>query len=118
MTDDRIRCCIAECRRSFKRGPGDRWDREIICGRCSRTADARFMRRYQVLRARWRRIDRLMRRKSIALKAGAVRMHRAYALLERAIAANWSALKDDVQIKSRMRVEGTAGELAARRATQ
>jgi hypothetical protein len=108
---DRIRCCIAECRRSFKRRSDDD-DREIMCGRCWRTADARFIVRYKVLRARWRRVDRMLQRKSTRWRPE----HRLNHLFARAIERNWATLKEDVEIKSRMRVEGTAGELAARRA--
>jgi hypothetical protein len=58
----------------------------------------------------------LLRRDSERVKADFVhRFHRLEAMFARAHARDWAAIKDDANFKSRMRLEGTAGELAARR---
>lgn len=112
---DRVKCCIAECRRTFRCTDEDA-NKETMCGRCWRTADAPLIRRYRALRRRWRRVERLLRRKAIQVNPRAIARERGlHQAFWRAFEANWLALKSDVQIKSAMRMDGTAGALADRR---
>jgi len=115
----RVHCCVPECRRSFK--PSDaalEHDHdEIMCGRCYRTVEARLIARHKAVHRRWRKAERLLRVKFIGRKFGIVsQVGRMDDLFRRACARSWAAIKEDAVMKSALRVEGTAGELAARRA--
>lgn len=86
-----------------------------MCGRCWRTADAKLRYRDKQSRARYRRIERLERRKAIKAKRSDGRFYRIYQVAFRLWLKGWKALVEDVKFKSAMRLEGTAGELASRR---
>ena len=71
----------------------------------------------KAIHRRWRRAERLLSVKAIRSKPGiAPQYHRLDGLFRRACARSWAAIREDAVMKSAMRVEGTAGELAARRA--
>lgn len=114
-----INCCVPHCRRKArgeKHPNAERPGYEIICGRCWRTIDPRLRARYKTLKIRDRRIDSIIRLKKIRAKPGFDRqIGNLVGLFDRAHGQNWAALKEDATIKSNMRVEGTAGDLAARR---
>lgn len=116
---DREHCCVPECRRSFKRTSdpdSDHGHTEIMCGRCYRTVEKRLIDRHKAIHRRWRKAERLAFRKKISSKPGFhVQILRLDALFREACARNWALIKEDATIKSRLRVEGTAGDLAARR---
>jgi hypothetical protein len=113
---DRVHCCVPECRRSFRARPDDGPGDEVMCGRCWRTADFRLRARYRELHRRSRKVFRLMRIKTIKSKpVFEVQVDRLYILFVRAHKKVWTAIKEDVAMKSALRVEGTAGELAARK---
>jgi hypothetical protein len=114
---DRVKCCVPECRRSFKepRGELDHEHDEVMCGRCWRTVDTALRARHKLVHARSRRALRLVRLKSVRGKPGfANRIDRLEAIFMRACQRSWLAIKADAVAKSALRLEGTAGELAAR----
>ena len=114
---ERIRCCIDNCRRSFKRaGEVDGDGEEVMCGRCWRTADRVLIERYKRTGRRSRRALRLISLKVVQRRPDfELRCRTLAGLFLRAIKRHWDAIKLDVQIKSALRLEGTAGELASRR---
>jgi len=115
----RVPCCVPECRRSFKASDAalEHDHDEIMCGRCYRTVEARLIARHKAIHRRWRRAEKLLNVKAIRSKPGIVpQYHRLDELFRSACARSWAAIKEDAVMKSAMRVEGTAGELAARRA--
>jgi hypothetical protein len=114
----RVNCCVPECRRSFKASVAalEHDHDEVMCGRCYRTVEARLIARHKAIHRRWRRAERLLSVKAIKSKPGIVlQYHRLDGLFKRACARSWAAIKEDAVMKSALRVEGTAGELAARR---
>lgn len=119
MTEARIRCCVPECRRSFKlRDDPDanHGHDEIMCGRCYRTVEPRLIARHKSIHRRWRKAQRLSFRKEIGRKATlAAQIGRLDRLFRDACARSWSLIKKDAMMKSALQVEGTAGHLAARR---
>ena len=115
----RVNCCVPECRRSFKASDAalEHDHDEVMCGRCYRTVEARLIARHKAIHRRWRRAERLTRVKAINEKpAFLIQINSMDGLFKRACARSWAAIKEDAMMKSAMRVEGTAGELAARRA--
>jgi hypothetical protein len=116
---DRVHCCIPECRRSFKASVAalEHDHDEVMCGRCYRTVEARLIARHKAIHRRWRKAERLLRVKAIASKpAFLIQVDALDGLFRRACTRSWAAIKTDAEMKSALRVEGTAGELAARRA--
>jgi hypothetical protein len=116
---DRVRCCIPECRRSFKPSVAalEHDHDEIMCGRCYRTVEPRLIARHKTIHRRWRKAERLLRVKATRDKpALLIQVDCMDGQFRRACARSWAAIKQDATIKSAMRVEGTAGELAARKA--
>jgi hypothetical protein len=116
---DRVPCCVPECRRSFKASDAAlaHDHDEVMCGRCYRTVEPRLIARHKAVHHRWRRAARLLQLKRIMAKPGIIaQYHRLDELFFRACARSWAAIKADAEMKSALRVEGTAGELAARRA--
>jgi hypothetical protein len=88
-----------------------------MCGRCYRTVEARLIARHKAIHRRWRRAERLSYVKTIASKpAFLIQINALDGLFRRACARSWAEIKEDATMKSALRVEGTAGELAARRA--
>ena len=115
----RVPCCVPECRRSFKPSVAalEHDHDEIMCGRCYRTVEARLIARHKAIHRRWRRAERMTRVKAIREKPSfGVQIESLDGLFRRACARSWALIKDDAVMKSALRVEGTAGELAARRA--
>jgi hypothetical protein len=119
MIGARVPCCIPACRRSFKASQipdADHGHDEIMCGRCYRTVEGALLARHKLIHRRWRKATKLLQRKAIASKPTIVaQYHRLDALFHSACARSWAAIKADAEFKSNMRIEGTAGELAARR---
>jgi hypothetical protein len=114
----RVPCCVPECRRSFKASVAalEHDHDEVMCGRCYRTVEARLIARHKTIHRRWRRAGKLLSVKAIASKPGIVQQYRRLdGLFRWACAQSWAAIKEDAVMKSALRVEGTAGELAARR---
>lgn len=89
---------------------------EIMCGRCYRTAERRLIERHKRIHRRWRRCMRLATLKTIQAKRSyLIQLDNLEVLFVRACARSWAEIKSDVAMKSAMRLEGTAGWLAARR---
>jgi hypothetical protein len=115
---DRVPCCIPECKRSFKPDVAalEHDHDEVMCGRCYRTVEQRLTARHKAIHRRWRRAERLLRVKAINTKPmigqQVLRMDR---LFREACASSWHEIKADAVMKSALRVEGTAGWLAAKR---
>lgn len=113
---ERIHCCVPECRRSFRRSDVDDVHAEVMCGRCYRTVDRRLLERHKVLQRRAHKVEKLARMKLISRKASFwIQIDSLTGLFRRSFAKSWAAIKEDAFMKSALRVEGTAGELAARR---
>lgn len=116
MTDaDRIPCCVPGCRRSFRADRIDDQLAQYMCGRCMRLADAPLLRRRKQLRARERRLLRLVQAKPLDTmrKAAAARgrwrkvdIGWLYSSLVAAFNANWAAIKRDAEIKIAMGADG------------
>lgn len=120
MSESRVHCCIPECRRSFKKTvddeTADHAHNEIMCGRCYRTAEPHLVEHHKRVHRRMRRATRLLRLKSVQSKKElSFQIEHLDELFRRACARSWAAIKTDVEMKSNMRLEGTAGALAARR---
>lgn len=118
MSESRIQCCIPECRRSFKASVAalEHKHDEVMCGRCYRTAERHLIERHKLIHRRWRRCLRLARFKTIQGKRRyLIQLDRLEISFVRACARSWAEIKADVVMKSAMRLEGTAGHLAAKR---
>lgn len=112
---DRIRCIVPECRRTAPKTRYPDCD-QIICGRCWRTTEPKLRARYKQIGARFKRIDRLVTFKVIQQKPTLELQLTSIRLLHNALNDRmWRALCEDAQMKSRLRVEGTAGWLATKR---
>lgn len=64
MKPDRIPCINPTCRRTAAQDkfPGST---QIICGKCWRATPDRMRRRWKQLKARWRRLERGMRKRHV-----------------------------------------------------
>lgn len=116
----RVHCCIPECRRSFRERPEDieHGHDEVMCGRCYRTAEPRLVANHKLIHRRMRRVTRLLHIKAIQGKPGfGEQIESLDGLFRRACARSWAKIKFDVEMKSRLCIEGTAGWLAAKRAS-
>jgi proteasome lid subunit RPN8/RPN11 len=119
MTEIRDHCVVPECRRSFKRGADldDHGHDEVMCGRCWRTVEPALIRRHRLVHRRMRKATRLLRVKAINSKPGfGVQLSELDRLFRSACERSWASIKADAEMKSRLRMDGTAGALAARRA--
>jgi len=60
---DRIACINPNCRRTAARDkhPGSTW---IICGKCWKALPDRTRKRWKQLNARWRKVERTMRKRN------------------------------------------------------
>lgn len=114
---DRVHCCIPGCRRSFRAAAGYSDDEEVMCGRCWRSADPRLAARHKLMLKRSRKALKLLQRKSVQANPNyGARVERLYFMFTQACMKTFMAVKDDAAFKSAMRIEGTAGALAHRRA--
>ncbi|MFB0693005.1 hypothetical protein ACA106_20985 [Agrobacterium pusense] len=84
---DRIACINPNCRRTADRDkhPGSRW---IICGKCWKALPDRMRKRWKQLNARWRKVERTMRKRN----TGPVVWNRVVERLEGA----WDRLNHDI----------------------
>jgi hypothetical protein len=100
---DRIPCCIPDCRRTFKRTPGESDDVITMCGRHWRMGDQPLRDRHKQLRKRARWFERKVKyghkiskrpKFEDAHNRAAWAAHRA-----------WHRVKDDVIIKAALGAE-------------
>lgn len=115
---DRVNCCIPDCRRSFKAEVAEPHE-FIMCGRCWRSADPALTRRHKTVQRRSVKALRLLQRNAIRKKPGyAARVRRLYRMFDDACSVSFSAVRRDAEFRSAMRIEGTAGALAAKRGSR
>jgi hypothetical protein len=87
-----------------------------MCGRCYRTVEARLIVHHKLIHKRWRRAEQLLRVKAIRSKPTInQQLLRLDGLFREACRRSWIEIKTDAAMKSAMRLEGTAGWLAAKR---
>jgi hypothetical protein len=104
---DRIGCCIAGCRRTFKKSADDPADGEIMCGRHWRMSDEILRRRHKQLRRRFRWFDRRWKTRRNAIEKSP-RLHKFDDAWRRTWGAEnsmWLRIKEDVTIKAAFGVE-------------
>jgi hypothetical protein len=103
---DRVSCCIPNCRRTFKREPGDA-DVTIMCGRHWRMGDERMRKREKQLRKRVRWFKRKWDRRQNAIdrSSKADKFYAAWQRASDAAHALWHRVKEDVTIKPALGAE-------------
>lgn len=95
---DRNPCLNPRCGRTFKREPGESEGCEVVCGKCWKTVPLHLRQRYKALRRRYRRIERLLRKKRapVGMRQPEKQAWLVRRMLDRQIDGNWSLIRASI----------------------